>query len=395
MDEVLGELLDRVLHCWRMCMGDELWVWRCNQSVDHGIWLLGGKSSVCSIEEHNRGGVKYSSRVSLSGIAKGVTTGRDGRLVQSIGGLVVASYSLLVSMALSAAFAHVVCVFSAVGGRQRQRGPAGSLAGGVRQALWAALGRGSVWTLRSQAESLGRAGYTGRQTDIKDSGINAGEGSYLTRTPLILALEVDVDGVVELVVELFVLLLLQRVACNHVKGLVNVDRLLRTRLEQRQVAQVLRKRLRLLRAHSLLRLVNVHLVADDDKGEALRVLHVGLDEELVLPQRHILKRLRVRHVIDEDTTVRTSVKGHAQRLESLLASGVPKLHRHRLVIQHELLGEEVCSNGRLVLLRELAVHKLLHEGRLAHSGVSEDDHFQQGLLSGRHCCCCCCVLYVL
>ena len=39
-----------------------------------------------------------------------------------------------------------------------------------------------------------------------------------------------------------------------------------------------------------------------------------------------------------------------------------------------LFGEEVCADGRLVLVGEFLVDVLVHQRRLAHARVAEDDH---------------------
>ena len=44
-----------------------------------------------------------------------------------------------------------------------------------------------------------------------------------------------------------------------------------------------------------------------------------------------------------------------------------------LTIAH-LFGQEVCADGGLVLVGELLVDVLVHQRRLAHARVAEDDH---------------------
>ena len=83
-----------------------------------------------------------------------------------------------------------------------------------------------------------------------------------------------------------------------------------------------------------------------------------LDEELVAPAIERLKGLGTVHVVDEDTAVGTTVERDAERLEALLTSSIPQLsasepswqlerytctylHRHKTVIDHNLLREAV------------------------------------------------------
>ena len=57
-----------------------------------------------------------------------------------------------------------------------------------------------------------------------------------------------------------------------------------------------------------------------------------------------------------------------------LSSSVPDLHRDQPVVNHHLLGEEVSPDGGLVLVAELFVHVLVHQRRLSHPTVSQNDH---------------------
>jgi hypothetical protein len=131
-------------------------------------------------------------------------------------------------------------------------------------------------------------------------------------------------------------------------------------------------------AYHSLALLHVNLVAEDNKGEVIRVARRGLDQELVSPAVQRIETLGVVHVVDKDAAVGASVEGDAERLEAFLAGGVPKLecvsapffmcpcprlyhhhsaylHRHLPIIDNDLPGEEVCANGRLVACAELLV----------------------------------------
>ena len=61
------------------------------------------------------------------------------------------------------------------------------------------------------------------------------------------------------------------------------------------------------------------------EGEALWIARGGLDEEFVAPAIERVKTLGVVNVINKDATVCTTVEGNAQRLKTLLASGIPQL----------------------------------------------------------------------
>jgi len=70
------------------------------------------------------------------------------------------------------------------------------------------------------------------------------------------------------------------------------------------------------------------------------------------------------------------------------------LHGHQAILDENLLGQEIGSDSGLVLVAELFVHILVHQGRLSHSiegsstqqqekskgvdtGQSPRDHFQE------------------
>ena len=73
--------------------------------------------------------------------------------------------------------------------------------------------------------------------------------------------------------------------------------------------------------------LEVDLVADDNKGEVLRIAWTRLNEKLVTPAVEGLECVRHGHVKDEYTAVGASVEGDAQALEPLLAGSVPDLKR--------------------------------------------------------------------
>lgn len=53
------------------------------------------------------------------------------------------------------------------------------------------------------------------------------------------------------------------------------------------------------------------------------------------------------------------------------------LHRNNPVIHHDLLRQKVGADGRLVLIVELLVDVLVHDGRLSDAGVAEDDDLEK------------------
>lgn len=49
----------------------------------------------------------------------------------------------------------------------------------------------------------------------------------------------------------------------------------------------------------------------------------------------------------------------------------PDLQGDELIVDHDLLGEEISTDGGLVLIAEALVHVLVHQRGLAHTGGGE------------------------
>jgi len=113
--------------------------------------------------------------------------------------------------------------------------------------------------------------------------------------------------------------------------------------------------------------VQVHLVTQHNEWEVIRIPGTGLDQELVPPTIKTFESVWSSDVISEYTTVCSAVESNPKGLEPLLASRVPDLHGHQAVIHHHLLGQEVSTNSSLVLVGELFVDILVHQGGLAHA----------------------------
>ena len=137
-------------------------------------------------------------------------------------------------------------------------------------------------------------------------------------------------------------------------------------------------------ANTALTLRLVDLVSEDNEREVFGVAGHGLDQELLAPAVELTERLLVGDVVHQHAGVGAAVEGDAQTLEALLASSVPDLHGDKLVLNHHLLREEVGTDGRFVLVGELAVDVLVHQRRLADTTVAKDDHLEKDFLAVSH-----------
>lgn len=136
----------------------------------------------------------------------------------------------------------------------------------------------------------------------------------------------DIDRVLtEVSAELLTLLLLQRVTCNHFEGLLDIDGLLGTCLEVGDAALGLAEGHGPLGADDTLRLLDIDLVAQHHERKRVGVPGGCLNEELVAPRIEGVEGFGVVDVEDEHTAVGTTVEGHTEGLEALLAGGVPEL----------------------------------------------------------------------
>ena len=81
--------------------------------------------------------------------------------------------------------------------------------------------------------------------------------------------------------------------------------------------------------YSYLARIQINLVANDDERKVIWVAWTRLDEELISPAVQRPERVCRCHIIDQDAAVGTTVERYAERLETLLASCVPDLHRRK------------------------------------------------------------------
>mmetsp|Transcript_14523 Transcript_14523/g.49157 ORF Transcript_14523/g.49157 Transcript_14523/m.49157 type:complete len:211 (-) Transcript_14523:102-734(-) len=114
--------------------------------------------------------------------------------------------------------------------------------------------------------------------------------------------------------------------------------------------------------------VHVHLVGHADDRDALAVL-----AELLVPGHQVLVGHLAGHVEAQDARVRTVVVARVQRLEALLARGVPEVHVVAAAVHDDVLAEErERVRGELVL--RVVVHQVaLHELALAGRRVAQQD----------------------
>mmetsp|Transcript_62 Transcript_62/g.103 ORF Transcript_62/g.103 Transcript_62/m.103 type:complete len:207 (-) Transcript_62:83-703(-) len=177
--------------------------------------------------------------------------------------------------------------------------------------------------------------------------------------------------------QLLLLLVPQRRARNGGERRLHVDVVLGARLKVGDAALGGRPRLGLLLGHhARVTPVHVNLVAQHHEREVVWVLRPSLYQELVAPVVQVVESLGIVHVIHQDAAVSSTVECYAKGLEAFLASRVPDLHGHRLVVNFDLLCQEVSTDGRLVLFGKFLLHILIHQARLSNTAVPQNDDLQ-------------------
>jgi hypothetical protein len=118
---------------------------------------------------------------------------------------------------------------------------------------------------------------------------------------------------------------------------------------------------------------HVALVADEDARDVVG----GVLLDLVHPVLNRGEALAVSDVVGHDDAVRPLVVGRRDRLESLLARGVPDLKLDGLAVNLDGADLEVHADGWHEVICEDIVCESEQERGLADSGVTDEQHLEQ------------------
>jgi len=180
-------------------------------------------------------------------------------------------------------------------------------------------------------------------------------------------------------------LLRKSVLGDGLESLFDVDGLLGRGLKERDVTLRGAPLLETLGGNNTSAL-HIDLVADDDEREAIGVTRGGLDQELVAPAVEVIEGLGNVNVEHEHAAISTTVESNTEGLETLLTGSIPDLQGDKTIVDHDLLGQEISTDGGTVLVGELLVHVLVHQGSLSHTAITKNDNLQQNLLTRCHFC---------
>lgn len=140
-----------------------------------------------------------------------------------------------------------------------------------------------------------------------------------------ISISIQTDRFGEIVIELDFLLLCQCILGNRLEGLVNIDGFLSRRLKVWNVTLGLAPSLSALLRNDTFGLVHIDLISKNDEWKVVRIAWRCLDQKFVSPAVQSFKGFRVGDVVNEHAAVRATIERYTQRLESLLASGIPDL----------------------------------------------------------------------
>ena len=118
----------------------------------------------------------------------------------------------------------------------------------------------------------------------------------------------------------------------------------------------------------------VGLVAEEHDVD---VLVVGVVPHVLHPPGHVVERLLVGDVVEDDGPEGVPVVGGGDGPVPLLARRIPDLDLHRLTSYQEGLGGELHPDGGLGVQAELVPGKPREEAGLAHPGVPDQDDLEE------------------
>ena len=126
----------------------------------------------------------------------------------------------------------------------------------------------------------------------------------------------------------------------------------------------------------------VDFVAEADEGEVVGVAGTSIFDESLLPLIETMETIEVSDVVAQRAAVGSTVESVSERLELLLASGIPDLESHDSVIDKDFFLGEISSDSRLGLSLHLTVEILLQKSGLSNTGVTQNDNLEEVLLLG-------------
>lgn len=155
----------------------------------------------------------------------------------------------------------------------------------------------------------------------------------------------------------------------------NISRIFSAGLEVRVSSAFPAPLLSFLAGHLPLR--HVHLVSQKHEGEAVGLLDVGVEDELLPPVVEVVEALAVVHAEGEQAAVGAAVEGRPQAPESLLTRRVPDLQRDRAAVHLQVFIEELHADGVEEMGVELVCDVAVHERALSHSTVAQENDFKK------------------
>ena len=131
--------------------------------------------------------------------------------------------------------------------------------------------------------------------------------------------------------------------------------------------------------HFTLRLL-VYLITNQHKWEFIWISWCGMFNKAISPSCQVLETLLICNIVNQCTTVSTSVEGIPKWLEFFLSSCIPYLQCHNLIINSNLLLWKISTDGWLWMGIHFFIYILLEESSFSNTTITQNNYFQKVFL---------------
>ena len=131
--------------------------------------------------------------------------------------------------------------------------------------------------------------------------------------------------------------------------------------------------------HFTLRLL-VYLITNQHKWEFIWISWCGMLNKAISPSCQVLEAFLICDIVNQCTTVSTSIKGIPKWLEFFLPCCIPYLQCHYLIIYSNLLLGKISTNSWLWMGIYFFIYILLKEGSFSNTTITQNNYFQKVFL---------------
>jgi hypothetical protein len=168
---------------------------------------------------------------------------------------------------------------------------------------------------------------------------------------------------------------------HHEESLFNLGAFESTGFVEHHIVVIFSPLLSLV-GRNLSMLLLIQFISEADKGEIVRIARASIFDESLLPFIETVETVKVGKVVAQRAAVSSTVESVSERLELLLASGIPDLESDDSVINKDFFLGEISTDSRLRLSLHFTVEILLQKSGLSNTGVTQNDNLKEVLLLG-------------